>query len=75
MSRPSVCLVRLPTFPPPDRPLAVPVDVTVRADIARVFERVHEAFGHVDVVVSNAGVSVLVKVEGITDEAARAMFK
>ena len=28
--------MRLPTFPPPDRPLVVLVDVTVRADIARV---------------------------------------
>ena len=63
----------MPTFPPPDRRLVVPV--TVRADIARVFERVHEAFGRVDVVVNNAEVSVLVKVEDITDESTRAMFE
>ena len=59
----------------PNRLLVLPLDVTVRADIVRAFERAHEAFGRVDVVVSNAGVSVLAEVEGTADEAARAMFE
>ncbi|KAI0710834.1 NAD-P-binding protein [Earliella scabrosa] len=59
----------------PDRLLVLKVDVAVRQDILDAFKKVQEVFGRLDVVVSNAGVSVLGEIEGTTDEAARAMFE
>ena len=59
----------------PDRLLTLAVDVTSRADITAAFRAVQETFGRLDVVVSNAGVSVLGEVEGTLDEVARSMFE
>ena len=59
----------------PDRLLLLPVDVTVPADIVAAFKAAADAFGRIDVVVSNAGVSVLSEIEGTPDEAARAVFE
>ena len=59
----------------PDRLLALKVDVVIHQDILDAFRKVQEVFGQLDVVVSNAGVSVLGEIEGTTDEAARAMFE
>ena len=58
-----------------DRLLVLKVDVAVHQDILNAFKKVEEAFGRLDVVVSNAGVSILGEIESTTDEAARAMFE
>ncbi len=58
-----------------DRLLVLKVDVAVHQDIIEAFKKVQEVFGRLDVVVSNAGYSVLGEIEGTTDEAARAMFE
>ncbi|RPD54600.1 NAD-P-binding protein [Lentinus tigrinus ALCF2SS1-7] len=57
------------------RLLVLKVDVTVHQDIIAAFKKVEEAFGRLDVVVSNAGVSILGEIESTTDEAAHAMFE
>jgi NAD(P)-dependent dehydrogenase (short-subunit alcohol dehydrogenase family) len=49
--------------------LAVRADVAVSADVARLFARLQEEFGGLDVLVNNAGVSGPTKpVEDVTDE-------
>lgn len=58
-----------------DNLLVLKVDVAVHQDIIEAFKKVQEVFGRLDVVVSNAGVSILGEIEGTTDEAARAMFE
>ncbi|HEY0838185.1 MAG TPA: SDR family oxidoreductase [Azospirillum sp.] len=44
----------------PDRVLAVPGDVTVRADLERLVQATTERFGGVDIVVPNAGIARVV---------------
>ena len=58
-----------------DRLLVVKVDVTVHQDILDAFKQAKEAFGRVDVVVSNAGTALLSEVEGTPDDVARALFE
>ncbi|KAI0370726.1 NAD-P-binding protein [Pilatotrama ljubarskyi] len=60
---------------PPERLLILKVDVTVQNDIVSAFSKVKDVFGRLDVVVSNAGYSVLGEVEGTPDDVARAMFE
>ena len=59
----------------PERLLALAVDVTSRADIMAAFRAAQETFGRLDVVVSNAGVSVLGEVEGTPDDVSRSVFE
>ena len=73
--RKSAALASLAAQYGPDRLLVLPVDVTVPADIVAAFKAAADAFGRIDVVVSNAGVSVLSEIEGTPDEAARAVFE
>ncbi|WP_431862420.1 SDR family NAD(P)-dependent oxidoreductase [Azospirillum sp.] len=56
----------------PDRALAVPGDVTVRADLERLVAATAERFGGVDVVVPNAGVA---KVVSFADSDERAIHE
>ncbi|KAM5545436.1 hypothetical protein V8D89_000474 [Ganoderma adspersum] len=60
---------------PKERLLVLKVDVTVHQDILDAFKRAKEAFGKVDVVVSNAGTALLSEVEGTPDDVARALFE
>jgi len=39
------------------RAIAIPADVRRRADVQAMFEKAHEAFGRVDVLVNNAGIN------------------
>jgi 3-oxoacyl-[acyl-carrier protein] reductase len=50
------------------RPLAVPCDVTVEADVARLFEAAVGAHGRVDVLVNNAGLGGTAPIVEMTDE-------
>jgi len=50
------------------RAVAVPTDVTRRADVDRLRDRAIEAFGHVDVWVNNAGQGITRPVLQLTDE-------
>jgi len=46
-----------------DRTLAIPTDVTVQSDIERLVASTLERYGHVDVLVNNAGVTGVISVE------------
>ncbi|KAI0821795.1 NAD-P-binding protein [Trametes gibbosa] len=59
---------------PSERLVVVKVDVTLPSEIAAAFDKAKEAFGRLDVVVSNAGYSVIGEVEGTPDDVARALF-
>ncbi|KAI0821793.1 NAD-P-binding protein [Trametes gibbosa] len=59
---------------PPSQLLVLKVDVTVRSDIVAAFEKTKEVFGRLDVVVSNAGYSILGEIEGTPNDVAEAMF-
>lgn len=50
------------------RPLAVPCDVTVQADVDRLFADAVEANGAIDVVVNNAGLGGMSPLVDMTDE-------
>jgi 3-oxoacyl-[acyl-carrier protein] reductase len=50
------------------RALAVRADVGRRADVTALFEAARAAFGTVDLLVNNAGISVFAPIEAITDE-------
>jgi NAD(P)-dependent dehydrogenase (short-subunit alcohol dehydrogenase family) len=54
--------------------LVVPADVTRRGDVARCFRTVLERFGHVDVVVNNAGVLIPAPVATLRAADLQAMF-
>ena len=60
---------------PQDRLLVLPLDVTEPSSIAAALKTVEQQLGRIDVVVSNAGVSVLGEVEGTPDAPARNMFE
>jgi 3-oxoacyl-[acyl-carrier protein] reductase len=49
-------------------PLAVPCDVTVQADVDRMFDIVITGYGHLDVVVNNAGLGGDTPLAEMTDE-------
>ena len=57
-----------------DRLLITSLDVTKSEDIPRVFQEAKHAFGRVDVVFNNAGISVNGEVEGTPAQAARHLF-
>src|SRR5262252_3739348 len=48
--------------------LAVPTDVTKRADVERLRDRAIERFGHVDVWINNAGRGITKPVLELTDD-------
>jgi len=50
------------------RPLAVPCDVTVEADVQRLFTTVAAQLGHLDVLVNNAGLGGTAALADMTDE-------
>ena len=50
------------------RPLAVPCNVTVEADVQRMFDAVVAEHGHLDVLVNNAGLGGNAKLVDMTDE-------
>ena len=56
------------------RTLAVPADVTVRADVERLRDAALEAFGHVDVWVNNAGRGINRTVVDLSDDDLDEMF-
>jgi NAD(P)-dependent dehydrogenase (short-subunit alcohol dehydrogenase family) len=58
----------------PDTAHLVALDVTDRASIGRAVADAIEHFGHLDVVVNNAGYGLVGAVEETTDEQARALF-
>ncbi|KAJ7643819.1 hypothetical protein FB45DRAFT_896144 [Roridomyces roridus] len=59
----------------PERLLLVKCDVTNSADIHSAFADAVEKFGRVDVVFNNAGYALVAEVEGLADDAARALFE
>lgn len=60
---------------PPTQLLVVQLDVVKEDEIANAFFEGKEAFGRVDVVFNNAGVSLGAEVEGTPNDLARAMFE
>ncbi|KAG9315283.1 NAD(P)-binding protein [Chiua virens] len=54
--------------------LVLRVDVTKPMEVTAAFAASGEKFGRIDVVVNNAGYSILAEVEGTTDSDARALF-
>ncbi|KAI0773187.1 NAD-P-binding protein [Trametes elegans] len=74
LRRPEV-LADLVAQHPAERLLVLKLDVTIPSDITAAFAKAREAFGRVDVVVSNAGYTLLGEIEGTPDDAARAMFE
>ncbi|KFZ12105.1 hypothetical protein V501_04380 [Pseudogymnoascus sp. VKM F-4519 (FW-2642)] len=61
----------------PDTPsiLTLQLDITSRLSIEAAFAKAITRFGHVDIVVNNAGYGILGDAEGITEEEARAIFE
>lgn len=59
----------------PDRVAAVRLDVAEPADIARAADEARRAFGHVDVLVNNAGYGFIGGVEESSDAEIRAQFE
>lgn len=61
----------------PDTPsiLTLQLDITSRLSIEAAFAKAIARFGHVDIVVNNAGYGILGDAEGITEEEARAIFE
>ncbi|KFY81071.1 hypothetical protein V499_00144 [Pseudogymnoascus sp. VKM F-103] len=61
----------------PDTPsiLTLQLDITSRLSIEAAFVQAITRFGHVDIVVNNAGYGILGDAEGITEEEARAIFE
>jgi NAD(P)-dependent dehydrogenase (short-subunit alcohol dehydrogenase family) len=58
-----------------DNALALPLDVTDPAAIARAVAQAESKFGRIDVLVNNAGYGYLAAIEEGEDEAVRAMFE
>lgn len=59
----------------PDRVLAVALDVTRPAQVASAVQRARERFGHIDVLVNNAGYGYRAAVEEGDDADVRALFE
>ena len=59
---------------PPDQLHITSLDVAKSADIPRVFQEAKRVFGRVDVVFSNAGISLVGEIEGTPADAARNLF-
>ncbi|KAH9850966.1 NAD-P-binding protein [Lenzites betulinus] len=59
---------------PKERLVVLKVDVTSRTEIAAAFAKAKQAFGRLDVVVSNAAYSILGEIESTPDDVARALF-
>ena len=57
-----------------DSLLALPLDVTEPAQIAEAVAAAHARFGHIDVLVNNAGYGVIGALEEVSDGELRAMF-
>jgi 3-oxoacyl-[acyl-carrier protein] reductase len=51
-----------------EKPLAIPCDVTVEADVQRMFDTAIAEYGHLDVAVNNAGLGGETPVVDMTDE-------
>lgn len=51
-----------------ERPLAIPCDVTVEAEVQRMFDAVLGEYGHLDVLVNNAGLGGDTQLVEMTDE-------
>ena len=58
-----------------DRALALPLDVTRRAQVEDVVAQASRRFGRIDALVNNAGYGYLAAIEEGEDEAVRAMFE
>jgi 3-oxoacyl-[acyl-carrier protein] reductase len=54
--------------------VAVGGDVSIESDVARLFETVREGFGHLDVLVNNAGVYEFAPLEAVTHEMYTRLF-
>ena len=54
--------------------MAVQGDMSKSADVKRLFEEAHKAYGDVDVLVNNAGIYEYAPLEGFTEDAYRRMF-
>lgn len=50
------------------RALRIKADVTNRGEVRQMFETVYNSFGHIDVLVNNAGVSRMKEFEAMSDE-------
>ncbi|EKM51999.1 uncharacterized protein PHACADRAFT_187373 [Phanerochaete carnosa HHB-10118-sp] len=59
----------------PSQLLIAQLDVTKAERVAEVFRAAKQAFGKVDVVLNNAGLSIVSEVEGTPEDVARAMFE
>jgi NADP-dependent 3-hydroxy acid dehydrogenase YdfG len=61
--------------PPPSNLLLLPLDVTSKSETASVFAHAIAAFGHVNIVVNNAGYGLLGDAEGAAEEEARGVME
>ncbi|KAH9850971.1 NAD-P-binding protein [Lenzites betulinus] len=58
-----------------ERLLILKLDVTSRSEVSAAFAQAKEAFGRLDVVVSNAGYCILGEIEATPDDVARGIFE
>lgn len=56
------------------RAIAVQADVSKQADITRLFQETHKIFGHVNILVNNAGIYQFAPLEEVTEELFHAQF-
>lgn len=54
--------------------VAIQGDVSKVADINKLFEQAHKHFGHIDIVVNNAGMEAFAKPEEVTEELWETVF-
>lgn len=54
--------------------ISVQADMSVGADVARLFDTVRETYGTLDILVNNAGVAVFQMIEDLTEEAFHKQF-
>ena len=55
--------------------LVLKLDVTKKQEVTDAFKKAREHFGRIDIVFSNAGLSILGEVEGTAEESARYCFE